>query len=287
MDRLKVKCTYSLQVILKLISVGFFCFTATILIGQNSCISSPNNAFQPSELITYKATYHWGIIDADAGFAEFRVLSDSIKKKPVFKFQAVGYSNPDYDWVYKVRDTIESLADTLTLLPYKFSRNAKEGSREMLENALFKPAKKMVFTFISDTRNPVKRDSITISNCTFDVLSGIYAVRNMDFSELPINDTKPIDLYVDNEFHHTYIRYLGKDTISTSNFKQVPCIKFRGNLIEGDFFPKGELMTVWVTDDQNKIPVYVETKILIGRLKIYLLDYQNLKYESLLDIRNE
>lgn len=254
---------------------------------QEKCADIDIKPFRSGESIHYKATYHLGLINADAGFAEFRVLKVKLKKKEVFKFLAIGYSNPEHDWVYKVRDTLESYTDTVSLKPFKFVRNAKEGRREMHESAVFSKSRKKVYTFIYTARSSLKRDSIRIPDCTFDVLSGMYHVRSLDFSEVKEMDTIPVNLYIDNEFHQTYIRYLGKETINSAVYGKVPCIKFRGKLIEGDLFPEGELMTVWVTDDVNKIPVYIETEILVGRLKVYLQKVENTKYESILKAKKQ
>jgi hypothetical protein len=37
-------------------------------------------------------------------------------------------------------------------------------------------------------------------------------------------------------------------------------------------------MYIWVTDDDNRIPVLVEAKILIGSVKAYLVKTQGIKY---------
>jgi hypothetical protein len=37
-------------------------------------------------------------------------------------------------------------------------------------------------------------------------------------------------------------------------------------------------MTVWVTDDKNKVPMYVETEILVGKIKVSLSSMAGLKF---------
>ena len=39
-------------------------------------------------------------------------------------------------------------------------------------------------------------------------------------------------------------------------------------LIKGNVFNGGEGMTMWVTDDKNKIPVRIESPIKVGIVKI-------------------
>jgi hypothetical protein len=35
-------------------------------------------------------------------------------------------------------------------------------------------------------------------------------------------------------------------------------------------------MTIWVSDDKNKIPIRVQTDVLVGSIKMDLIDYSNL-----------
>ena len=49
-------------------------------------------------------------------------------------------------------------------------------------------------------------------------------------------------------------------------------------MIKGTIFEGGEKMTVWVTDDDNHIPVRIESPISVGKVKIDMMSYENLRY---------
>ena len=49
-------------------------------------------------------------------------------------------------------------------------------------------------------------------------------------------------------------------------------------LVAGSVFKGGENLTVWITNDRNKVPVFVETPIIVGSVKVRLQAYDNLKY---------
>lgn len=74
---------------------------------------------------------------------------------------------------------------------------------------------------------------------------------------------------LDNAVYARKIIYLGKETIKT-NLGTFKCIKFKPTLIPGTIFKEGDAMTVWVTDDENRLPIQVETPIVIGTVKVYL-----------------
>jgi hypothetical protein len=77
--------------------------------------------------------------------------------------------------------------------------------------------------------------------------------------------------------YNLYIRYLGKEEVKTK-YDKFNAIKFKALLIPGTIFKGGEDMTVWVSDDQNRLPVRIESQILIGSIKIDMASYKNLRY---------
>jgi hypothetical protein len=119
-----------------------------------------------------------------------------------------------------------------------------------------------------------------------DVLSAIYYSRNIDFSKAKIDDKIPFSLFLDYEVFNMYIRYLGKETIKT-RYGTFRTIKFKPLLVKGTIFEGGENMTVWVTDDQNRIPVRIESPIIVGKVKVDMMSYANIRYplRSLISLR--
>jgi hypothetical protein len=43
-------------------------------------------------------------------------------------------------------------------------------------------------------------------------------------------------------------------------------------------FEGGEKMTIWVTDDENHIPVRIQTPIIVGNIKVDMVGFENLRY---------
>ena len=86
------------------------------------------------------------------------------------------------------------------------------------------------------------------------------------------------DILLDGKIFPLYVRYLGKEQYTSTTLGKFNCIKFRPLLVEGSIFRKGEHMTVWVTDDENKLPLYIETEIIVGTVKVSLHAYKGLRH---------
>ena len=135
-----------------------------------------------------------------------------------------------------------------------------------------------VYSFTQNSDKPYTEDTVSISECTYDVLSLIYYARNINFDDYNVGDKIPVQSIIDNELFNLYIRYLGKETIKDREGNKHDCVKFSALLVEGTIFRGGEDMFVWVSNDKNKVPILVEAKILIGSVKAYIKQSKGLRY---------
>jgi hypothetical protein len=83
---------------------------------------------------------------------------------------------------------------------------------------------------------------------------------------------------LDEESFPIYFRYMGIEDFKLKHVGTFECIKFRVMLVEGDMFNEGEHMTVWATNDKNRIVVYATSPILVGSVKARLVNVKNNRY---------
>ncbi len=236
-----------------------------------------NHTFKTGEKLVYKIYYNWGVLWVPAGEASCEAEFKTINNRQFYHFTALGATYPKYDWFYKVRDKYESYADTFTLKPLRFMREVQEGKNQIYQDYVFNQRKGKLYSSSRAYGQPARLDSLKITACTNDLVTAIYYARCLDYSKYKPKDSIPITFVLDGEVCPSYIRYMGKEIINDATLGKVRCIKFRPKLIAGTIFKGGEGMTVWITDDENKIPVYVETPIVIGSVKAYLVGYSNLR----------
>lgn len=260
----------------KYIFLVFCFFAAKTILAQCDVV---NTTFKGGEVLTYRAAYNWGFVWIDAGIVDFKVRETTFENNEVYQFNAVGTSLPRYDSFFKVRDNFNSMALRSNLQPIRASRDNSEGDYQVKNYYTFNYSKKEIYATVENTNTPRFNDTIALSSCIYDLLTGVYKVRNMNFSNLKINDKLPINMIIDNEVFSLYVRYLGKETITLPDSHDTyNCIKFSPLLVDGTIFKGGEGMTVWVTDDKNKIPVMVEAQILVGSVKAILTNATGLRY---------
>lgn len=242
-------------------------FSCRLTAGDDFC-GIRNTSFQDGESISFVVFYNVIGLYVNAGDATFNVSLDRINNKPVYHVVGIGTSNPSYDWIFKVRDRYETYFDTANLQPLKFIRSIDEGGFKHSENV----------TFNQQTNTAITTNGVfKVPGCIQDVLSAIYYARNIDFNRFQPQDKIPFNMFLDNEVHNLYIKYEGKETIKTK-YGKFRAIRFKPLLVKGTMFSGGEKMTVWVSDDANHIPLRIESPIVVGSVKVDMMQYRNLRY---------
>jgi hypothetical protein len=220
----------------------------------------PNNAFDFGETLKYRI--HYGFIDA--GTATLKVLPQKKYKNGHLCFHIVadGRSVSAFDWFFKVRDHFETLVDRETLAPHTFYRNTDEGGYKIKQTVYFDQEKALAH---SDTRN-----FIPIPQYAQDIISAFYYARTLDLSKLKINQHYKFPVFLDDQIYQVGFKYLGKEKIST-DAGTFSALKIRPLLLTGRVFSEEEGMTLFVSDDERKIPIELEAEILVGSVKMSLV----------------
>lgn len=240
---------------------------------QSQNLSPKIKAFTGGEVLEYDVFYNWGVIWVNAGYVNFSVKHETVKDKTLFHFIGEGWSKKNWDWFYKVRDKFEAFNDTATLRPFKYIRNSNDGGEWVYNDVTFDQRNNKAIGYIKSKKRPaLKIDTLKITPLTFDPMSMIYYARALDYNNFKVKDEIPISILLDNEVFKQKITYLGKETVKTE-LGTFNCIKFKPTLIPGTIFKEGDEMTVWVTDDDRRLPVKVETPIVVGSIKVYLKKY--------------
>lgn len=226
-----------------------------------------NTAFTFNEKLSYRV--HYGVINAaTVDLVVGPALVDKNERK-CYNIQADGKTLKSFDWAYKVRDRFETYIDNEAMAPISYNKNVQEDKYTDNDLVVFKHPKKKLYGVKGVLDMPIY---------THDIISALYYVRNLDFSKAKVGDKYPIDVYLDNKIYNLGFKYAGRETIST-DIGKIKCIKFVPTLVVDRVFKDQDDMTVWVSDDDNKIPIRVKAKIMVGSVKVDITGYSGLKNE--------
>lgn len=237
-------------------------FTSTLLLAQQK------PAFKSGEWLRYKMSYS-GFLRA--GSAILEVNETELKGKKVFYTKGTGWTSGMIKWFFEVDDLYESYFDIDKVKPYLFRRKINEGGYK----------KHRITSFNYDTKKAYVQDfteqkdtSVAFTNVQ-DMLSSFYFLRNQDVSNLNEGDEIKLDMFLDSQVYPFKLRFLGKETINTK-FGKVKTLIFRPYVQSGRVFKAQESVTIWITDDANKIPIKMKASLAVGSLRAELEAYKGL-----------
>ncbi len=249
---------------------------AILLISFNLFSQSKTTPFLSGERMNYTMYFNWHFVWVKSGEVHF--VCNSIQKDGLdfWNFKANGNTFKAYDLIYPVRDTFESVCLT-NFEPGFFSRKVNHGKSYSSHTYTCDLETQRIFSEVYRPSGQQITDTIIYEKGAIDLLANAYFLRTLDINQLGQGQKVPAKMLVDNKVEDFFFRYMGKEVIKTRNGRSFRCHKFSIFLEEGDFFPKGEYMKVWLSDDQNKIPVMVDFKLFVGSVKAVLVSAQNTK----------
>lgn len=265
---------------------GMLCFSPQSVVGQKS-LRITKEAFGHGESLQYTVSYHWGFIWIDAGTVDFRAHKGPTDSKSFWHFKSTGASLRRYDWLFRVRDTFEVFTTANPFKPSQFRRNTFEGSKHTFNLYRFDHAKQQVYLITMENKKQQFFDTLRLETSITDVLTATYLTRSLDFSQLSIADTLVIPILMDRKITKMPIVFLGIEERTTPSGKRFSCLKFSASPAEGTIFLANEPILVWVTDDDNRVPVLIEAKILVGSIQVHLTGYEKLAHPLKAFLRND
>jgi len=227
-----------------------------------------NRAFKEGEWLRFKMSYS-GFFKA--GNATLSVEKDTLNKKEVFHVTGKGWTTGIIKWFFKVNDIYESYIDMETGKPYLFKRKINEGGHKKHRNTRFNYQNNTAH--VQDFRT--QTDTIIPIGNIQDMMSSFYYLRNYDVSAMKPGEEITLDMFMDHQVYPFKLRFLGTEILKT-RFGKIKTYRFRPLVQAGRVFKENESVTIWITADNNKIPIKLKASLAVGSLKAELEAYKGL-----------
>ena len=231
------------------------------------------SAFKPGEWLKFRL--HYGFLNAS--YATLHVKSAEIDNVPVYHVVGRGQTTGFASVFFKVDDTYESYFGMEDGKPYKFVRKINEGGyTKDIEIDFNHEEEKAV---LNDKKNK-KIIDFELQDSIQDLLSAFYYLRNNYIPEsLIVGKAVTLKmLYDDDGIFDFKLKYLGKEVVKTK-FGKVECYKFSPMVQSGRVFKEQESLALWVSADENRIPIRISANLAVGAIKADLEAYNGLKHQ--------
>ena len=234
-------------------------------------LSAQKKAYDDGEWLNYRV--HYGFITA--GYAVLEVNDTQLKGNDVYHVKGEGRTIGISKWFFDVEDYYQTYIDKADEVPLRFIRKIDEGgyTKDIQIDFDHRSGKALIHNKKYKTKEylPFPADAQ-------DMDSSLYYLRNnLDVNHLRDGDEISMNMFFDKENYKFKLKFLGREIIK-SKFGAVRCLIFRPYVQSGRVFKGKESLTVWISDDDNKIPLLIKADLAVGSLKATLTEFKGLKH---------
>lgn len=229
-----------------------------------------NQAFTQGEELTFRVKYLF------FNAAEARmVIHDNIhyiQNKPSFKIDVYGRTLSIFRLFY-VKDNWGTYLDTASIIPYRSYRHIEEGNYRKHEVVDFNHEKNeaLLKQYDRDNQKIVETKSYRVPTNVQDIVSGYYLLRTLDFGTLGKGEPVTIRGFFDKKIYNLKLIYEGtqrlKTRIGTFETRIFSPIMPSNKLFSGE-----RPIKIWITDDENRIPVRIKADLVVGSLDMEITE---------------
>lgn len=229
----------------------------------------------------FKFRIHYGFINA--GYATLEVKEAIKDNKKIYHAIGKGYTVGMSRFFFKVDDDYESYFDKVTNKPFQFVRKIDEGGYTKDQEGFFNQDANKVL--VKDYKNKTEK-TISVTENVQDIISTFYFLRNHpSVDKLKVGESIVVDMFFDDEVFKFKLKFIGREDLKTK-FGTVPTMIFRPIVQSGRVFKEEESLTVWISDDENKIPLRIKASLAVGSIKADLESFKGLKNPFMVKLDN-
>ena len=234
--------------------------TATVF---DTLRSLQNSAFASGEYLKFDINYGF----VTAGEAIMRISDTTHAGRKCYKIEFLVNSKPFFDFFYKVDDHYLTIVDSAGMFPWRFEQHIREGGYRRDFTADFDQLNHVALT---------TEGKHSIPPYVHDMMSAFYYARLIDYSKYGVGQKLHLQNFYKDSTYALDVKFRGRQTIEVGagTFR---CVILEPLATEGGLFKSEGRVLIWLTDDERRMPVRVNTKIPIGSIDSELIEYHGLK----------
>lgn len=240
--------------------------------------TAENTAFSPGEELTYDLYFNWKFIWLSAGSATMNVVNTKWEGQPAYKGHLITRTSQRLDRFFMMRDTIQCIV-TEDMTPRYYKKGANEGGRYYVDEVWYSYAggKTHLRQRYRKSDGVVTEKTYDSQGCIYDMMSMLLRARSFNVDNLRKGEKLHFPMADGHKVENITLIFRGrKDFKMKTTGITYPCLVF--SFVE---YPEGkekEVITFYISDDKNHIPVRLDLFLRFGVAKAYLNKSKGLRH---------
>lgn len=246
------------------------CFLMGGIVAIHAQCGAENNAIKAGETLSYELKFNWKFVWINAGWAKMTVNNTNYMGRPCLRTDLQSYTNKKIDFFFKMRDTLTCITSQ-QLEPLYFRKGAEEGKRYTVDEVKFSYANgKCIVDQQRMLYGNVEKRYDESAVCVYDMLSILLQARSYDPTNYKPGLKIRFSMATGKDIEKQTLIYRGKENYKAENGVTYRCLVF--SLVEYVNNKEKEVITFYITDDLNHLPVRLDMYLNFGSAKAFLTD---------------
>ena len=235
--------------------------------------------FRKGEEVTLSVMYKWGAVNTEVGQAVLKVDSLHFKGEEAYHLICKAKTAPFFDIFYKIREDLQSWTRVQDLRPIQFTRNTLEGSYTATNTYNFDWDQQVIKADINFENKGQQAMEIPIKAGECDLITLFYRLRNLGDAGYKKGARTTIRFAIDDDVFDVHVTCRGEETIKVRKMGKMNAIHLSCSVVQGALFDGDEQLHLWLSADENRIPVAAHVPLKVGNVQAWLTGYKGLKHE--------
>ncbi len=241
--------------------------------------SIENKSFQRGEVLEYSIEY--GFINAGKAKIQVNPSLYNVNTRPCYRIDVYGHTTGALDFISSVRDNWGTYLDTAAIIPHISYRDVKEGGYTKREIVRFDHINHIAETKVFNEEinkfdEPTYHQMLAYESGIQDIVSGYFYLRTLDFSKMKEGDTIKVYAFFENKVYDFKTKLTQREELETA-LGIVNALVLVPIMPDNKLFSGPNSVKVWISDDDNKIPLKVKVELFIGSAEINIEKVSGLK----------
>lgn len=240
------------------------------LAGNAQC-KVENSFFKAGEELQYDLYFKYGLLNTKAGKSSMTVDAGRYNGRDALKMQLIGNTGGVAKKLFSLSDTLTSYM-TPDLVPLAFLKDAHESGEHTIERATYTYNGGKVNVHTNRIRDNVERfdENLTSETCLYDMLSVVYYARTLDYHTMKKGDKVSISFLSGKNLQSMDIVHQGIESVGANDGRKYNCVKLVLIINTEAFEDNKEAMKVYITNDPNRVPIRIDSKLKVGSTRAVL-----------------
>ena len=233
------------------------------------------------EKLYYRAAYRAMLVpNTEVGEVSVITKLEMIDGKATYRVTGNGRTLPFYRWAFDMNDTYNIWVDQHSLRTYRFESDLKEDDYTFRSYYSYDWDAMTIYTWSQRRKETPKERTMNLTPTSMDAVSLYFNLRSIDLKSFREGEVLLLDMVLEDSIRQLRYRYIAREKVKVPKLGEFDTMKFACTIGSSEefSFTDGSEFFIWITNDENKIPVMLASPVRVGEVRLYLSRYEGLHF---------